>query len=254
MNRATRDDIIEHYGDGGYEKILDMGYENKIMKNYKDEKYNGIKNYYPEGLSVEDIDNYIKYNGGIDAQLFKKFTCDVRDTNEYLELSQKIRDRQLFETKLGIRYNLGNEQLANITTTVLNKARPLFREDGKYMQPEEMERAVSVTDVKASQIMEERDYEIVHDDLVTMKTIQDEWFDKIPLETIKKVICVNIPTFACFIGTLYGCAIVCGSAPAPICGGKKRKSKRKKSVKKKKTTRKRKTIKRKNKRKTKRRN
>jgi hypothetical protein len=64
MNRANRHDIIQYYGIHGYRKIVEMGYQNNIMKNYKDRQYSESKNYYPEGLSLEDIHEYIKLHGG----------------------------------------------------------------------------------------------------------------------------------------------------------------------------------------------
>ena len=259
MNKANRLEIIQHYGIDGYRKIVEMDYQDNIMKNYKDGQYREIKNYYPQGLSLEDIHKYIKDHGGdtdgINARVFEKFTCD-RDTEEYLGLFERIRNRQLFETKLGIRDYLGNPALAEITTKVLNnKTEPLFGKDNKYMTVEEMDRSlVEKTDEsrlpKASQVMNGRyeptgddigNYEEVHEHLVAMKMAQDEWFKKIPWETAKKIICVNLPIFACFIASLVGCAFVCGMTP-PMCspygGAKKRKSKKKKYVKKKKTTRK----------------
>jgi len=245
-NIATRDDIIGRYGSDGYNKIEDMSYENNIMKNYKNPKYNGNFNYYPEGLSVEDIDNYIKYNAGdegINAYIFKTFKCAMRESDEYNGLLRKIRNRQLFETKLGIRDNLGNPAVACITTSSFPTT---------VVIPEKMDRVEegeeSVPLPVASEVMN-REYERTHIDLVRMKREQDEWFSKVPIEDCKKLFLVNIPAYAVFIGATVGCVI--GAVSGPCCPGtggkKKRKSKRKKYVKKKKITRKRKSIRRKTK-------
>lgn len=92
---------------------------------------------------------------------------------------------------------------------------------------------------KASQVINWRyeptdddigNYEIVHEQLVAMKMAQDEWFENIHWKTAKKIICVNLPIFACFITTLATCGFVCGMTPhmcSPYGGAKKRKSKKK---------------------------
>lgn len=249
-NIATRDDIIGRYGIDGYNKIVeDMreeGYENNIMKNYKNPKYNGIDNYYPEGLSVEDIDNYIKENTGnegINGYIFQTFKCAMRESDEYNVLLRKIRNRQLFETKLGIRDNLGNPAVACITTSSFPTT---------VVIPEKMDRVEegeeSVPLPVASEVMNGR-YERTHIELVRMKREQDEWFRNVPIEDCKKLFFVNLPVYALFLTATVGCVI--GAVSAPCCPGtggkKKRKSKRKKYVKKKKITRKRKSIKRKTK-------
>jgi hypothetical protein len=251
-NIASENDIVGHYHIDGYNKIVEMGYENNIMKNYKNAKYNGIKNYYPEGLSVEDIDNYIKENTGnegINAYIFKTFKCAMRESDEYNGLLRKIRNRQLFETKLGIRDNLGNPAVACITTSSFPTT---------VVVPEKMDRVEEGEEslAVASEVMngrpaeEEGEYERTHSDLVEMKREQDEWFSKVPIEDFKKLFFVNLPVYALFLGATLGCVI--GSVHSATCclgtgGKKKRKSKRKKYVKKKKITRKRKSIKRKTK-------
>ena len=248
-NIATRDDIIGRYGSDGYNKIEDMGYENDIMKNYKNRKYDGIENYYPQGLSVEDIDNYIKNKSpdeGINGYIFQTFKCAMRESDEYSGLLRKIRNRQLFETKLGIRDNLGNLAVACVTTSSFPTT---------VVVPENMERveegeeSVAVaSEVMNGRPVEEGEYQRTHSDLVEMKREQDEWFSNVPIEEFKKLFFVNLPLYAVFIGATVGCVIGTSTTCCPGIGGKKkRKSKRKKYVKKKKITRKRKSIKRKTK-------
>ena len=259
---ASENEIRQKYGDEGYQRIVEMGYKDEIMKNYKNPNFGEDNNYYPIDLSVEDINEYIlavtieSDDPGIENRVFKTFKCDnfIKETDEYFGLLSRIRDRQLFETKLGIRDKLSHTQLNNITTMILNNEdvgveanvmdRNLLAEVERVPEDEELPKkslleATAVADTK----------DIVNVDLIRMKQEQDEWFNSVKTENIKKLFCVQLPAYAGFLASVFGCIAF---ATCILGGEKKRKSKRMKSTKKKQRRTKRITKKGKKKRKSKR--
>jgi hypothetical protein len=260
---ASEDEIRQKYGNVGYQRIVEMGYKNKIMKNYKNPNFGEDNNYYPIDLSVEDINEYIlevtieSDEPGIENRVFKTFKCGnfKKETEEYFRLLKLIRDRQLFETKLGIREKLSHEELNNITTMVLNNEdvgveaevmdRNLLAEVKRVPEDDELPKE---TLLEATAVPDTKDF--VNVDLIRMKQEQDKWFKSIKSENIKKLFCVQLPAYAVFLASVFGC-IALGTC---LLGGeKKRKIKRMKSTKKKQRITKRITKKGKKKRKTKRR-
>ena len=270
--RASPQEIINKYGVEGYSRIFEMDYQDVIMKNYKSPRFDGIENYYPRGLSVEDIDKYI-YDSilwsdyedeelGINHNMFKQLQCAnfIEETEEFRGLVRKIRDRQLFETKLGIRNNLSNDLLEGVSTEVLNPEEvhlsnieyiefPSKIEHIEFPESQEMDRSLEQA-VPVEPEVPVR-VELINPDLIRMKQEQDDWFNKLGRECIMKCFLVRIPAYAAFLGTIYGCVSLgvwaCPLAPHPG-GGKKRKSlkKKRKNLKKKRKT-KRKSLKKKRK-------
>jgi len=239
---ASENEIRQKYGDEGYQRIVEMGYKDEIMKNYKNPNF-GEDNYYPIDLSVEDINEYIlavtreSDEPGIENRVFKTFKCGnfKKETEEYFGLLRRIRDRQLFETKLGIRDKLSHVELNNITTMVLNNEdvgveadvmdRNLLAEVERVPEDEELPKKSLL---EATAVADTKDF--VNVDLIRMKQEQDEWFNSIKSENIKKLFCVQLPAYAVFLASVFGC-IALGTC---LLGGeKKRKNKRMKSTKKK---------------------
>ena len=263
--RASPQEIINKYGDEGYSRIFEMDYQDVIMKNYKSSRFDGIENYYPRGLSVEDIDKYI-YDSilwsdyedeelGINHMMFQQLQCDnfIEETEEFRGLVRKIRDRQLFETKLGIRNNLGNQLLEGVSTEVLNPEEVDLQHLDYIVLPrsQEMDRSLVQAEPVVTVVGELYIGNPNLTDLIRMKQEQDDWFNKLGRECIMKCFLVRIPAYAAFLGTIYGCVSLgvwaCPLPPHPG-GGKKRKSlkKKRKNLKKKRKT-KRKSLKKKRK-------
>jgi hypothetical protein len=261
---ANARDIRKKYGPEGLRRIVDMGYEYSIMKNYKSDRFIGIDNYYPENLSVEDINDYIlevtsqEDVPGINNRVFKTFKCEncIQESDDYNELCIRIRNRQLFETKLGIRDTLSHSELDHITTMDLNNEDLGVRTEVMEREAETLPLLPSLPNANA--LPEAESFFMQNVDLIRMRHEQDEWFRNVAPERMKKIICINVPLFAVGVMSIVACTngpgvpcikTFCNAArgaPAALGGKKKRKSKRRKTLKKKKRkTKRRKSLKKK---------